>query len=40
MEMTASPRQQFLAWLEDQSFFDPGVISDEAALSPRLKKKS
>ena len=39
MEMTASPRQQFLAWLEDQSFFDPGVISDEAALMRQAEEK-
>jgi len=39
MEMTASPRQQFLAWLEDQSFFDSIVISDEAALMRQAEEK-
>jgi phenylacetate-CoA ligase len=39
MGMTDSPRQQFLAWLEDQSFFDPGVISDEAALMRQGEEK-
>ena len=39
MGMTDSPRQQLLAWLEDQSFFDPGVISDEAALMRQAEEK-
>jgi phenylacetate-coenzyme A ligase PaaK-like adenylate-forming protein len=39
MEMTASPRQQFLAWLEDQSFFNSIVISDEAALMRQAEEK-
>ena len=39
MDMTASPRRQFLAWLEDQSFFDPAVISDEVALMTRAEEK-
>jgi phenylacetate-CoA ligase len=37
--MTASPRRQFLAWLEDQSIFDPAVISDEAALRRQGEEK-
>jgi phenylacetate-CoA ligase len=39
MEMTDSPRQQLLAWLEDWSFFDPGVISDETALMRQAEEK-
>lgn len=39
MDMNASPRQQFLAWLEDQSFFDPGVISDEVGLMSQAEEK-